>query len=127
MLIASGRLELPPEPSLRADLVGIRRRLTATGSAIELPRVAGRHADLAQDTVPFALWCVARHLGDFEEAMWRTVSGLGDRDTTCAIAGGIIAAAPTASIPSEWLDAREDLDRMSRTLIPHDSPREGGA
>jgi ADP-ribosylglycohydrolase len=45
----------------------------------------------AQDTVPFALWCAAGHLDDYEEALWTTVSGLGDRDTTCAIAGGIVA------------------------------------
>jgi ADP-ribosylglycohydrolase len=62
----------------------------------------------AADTVPFALWCAARHLDAFEEAMWTTVSGLGDRDTTCAIAGGIVAlSAGRASIPAAWLEARE--------------------
>jgi len=62
----------------------------------------------AADTVPFALWCAARHLDAFEEAMWTTVSGLGDRDTTCAIAGGIVAlSAGRASIPATWLGARE--------------------
>jgi ADP-ribosylglycohydrolase len=65
----------------------------------------------APDTVPFALWCAARHLNDFEEAMWTTVSGLGDRDTTCAIAGGIVAlAAGRESMPAEWLQAREALE-----------------
>ena len=44
----------------------------------------------AQDTVPFALWCAAQHLDNYQEALWLTVSGLGDRDTTCAIAGGIV-------------------------------------
>ncbi|HEY1859700.1 MAG TPA: ADP-ribosylglycohydrolase family protein [Gemmataceae bacterium] len=62
------------------------------------------------DTVPFALWCAARHLDDYAEAMWATVSGLGDRDTTCAIAGGIVAlSAGHAGIPTEWLAAREAL------------------
>ncbi len=62
----------------------------------------------AADTVPFALWCAARHLDAFEEAMWTTVSGLGDRDTTCAIVGGIVAlSAGRASIPATWLGARE--------------------
>jgi len=62
----------------------------------------------AADTVPFSLWCAARHLGDFEEALWTTVSGLGDRDTTCAIVGGIVALScdPTA-IPAAWLASRE--------------------
>src|SRR5581483_12291626 len=37
------------------------------------------------DTVPFALWCAFRYGGNYVEALWQTVSGLGDRDTTCAI------------------------------------------
>lgn len=72
---------------------------------------------IAQDTVPFALWCAARHLGEYEEALWTTVAGLGDRDTTCAIVGGIVALAPAARIPEAWLEARESLDRVSRTLL----------
>jgi ADP-ribosylglycohydrolase len=60
------------------------------------------------DTVPFSLWCAARHLGDYEEALWTTVSGLGDRDTTCAIVGGIVAlSCEPAAIPAAWLSARE--------------------
>ncbi len=64
----------------------------------------------APDTVPFALWCAARHLDSYTEALWTTVSGLGDRDTTCAIVGGIIGlAAGRDSLPTEWLAAREAL------------------
>lgn len=64
----------------------------------------------AQDTVPFALWCAATHLHDYEEALWLTVSGLGDRDTTCAIVGGIVASHTGGSgIPPEWLNQREPL------------------
>jgi ADP-ribosylglycohydrolase len=64
----------------------------------------------APDTVPFTLWCAARHLDNYEEALWMTVSGLGDRDTTCAIVGGIVAlSAGRESIPSSWLAAREPL------------------
>lgn len=72
---------------------------------------------ISQDTVPFALWCAARHLGNYEEAIWTTVSGLGDRDTTCAIVGGIVALGPGAQIPPEWLASREPLDCMSRALL----------
>ncbi len=68
---------------------------------------------IAQDTVPFCLWSAARHLGDFEEAMWATVSGLGDRDTTCAIVGGILAAGGEAQIPPAWVAARESLATFS--------------
>ncbi len=42
--------------------------------------------------------------------MWLTVSGLGDRDTTCAIVGGIVSMFTGAEgIPSEWREAREPL------------------
>jgi len=41
-----------------------------------------------------------------------TVSGLGDRDTTCAMVGGIVAlSAGAASIPDAWVAARELLPR----------------
>jgi ADP-ribosylglycohydrolase len=78
---------------------------------------------ISQDTVPFSLWCAARHLGNYEEAIWATVSGLGDRDTTCAIVGGIIALDPGAQIPPEWLAARESLEGMSLArLLRGDEP-----
>ena len=69
----------------------------------------------AQDTVPFALWSAACHLNDYEEALWATVSGLGDRDTTCAIAGGVVAARTgMGGVPGGWLSAREDFPAWSR-------------
>ena len=68
----------------------------------------------AQDTVPFTLWCAARHLDDYEAALWTTVSGFGDRDTTCAIVGGIVAChVGEAGIPTGWLQARELLPAWS--------------
>ena len=64
----------------------------------------------AQDTVAFALWCAAQYLDNYTEALWTTVRGLGDRDTTCAIVGGIVAGSVGAdTIPKEWLQAREAL------------------
>jgi ADP-ribosylglycohydrolase len=64
----------------------------------------------AQDTVPFTLWCAAQHLDNYEEALWLTVSGLGDRDTTCAIVGGIVALSTgVEGIPAAWLQVREPL------------------
>lgn len=64
----------------------------------------------AQDTVPFCLWSAANHLHDFEEALWQTVSGLGDRDTTCAIVGGIVSLS-TGAVPEDWLKRREELPK----------------
>jgi len=63
---------------------------------------------ICSDTVPFALWCAARHLEDFDAAMWSTVTGLGDRDTTCAIVGGVVAMSQRG-IPAGFLGAREPL------------------
>lgn len=62
----------------------------------------------AQDTVPFCLWSAAYHLGNFEDALWWTVKGMGDCDTTCAIVGGIVALAANR-IPPAWLQQREPL------------------
>jgi ADP-ribosylglycohydrolase len=64
----------------------------------------------APDTVPFCLWVASWFSHDFVEAMWQTVSGLGDRDTTCAIVGGIVSLqVGLAGIPEEWRTAREAL------------------
>ncbi|MGL4609110.1 MAG: ADP-ribosylglycohydrolase family protein [Trueperaceae bacterium] len=64
----------------------------------------------AQDTVPLALWCAAKFLDNFPDSLWFTVSALGDRDTTCAMAGGIVVAyTGVKSIPLEWRTAREPL------------------
>jgi len=68
----------------------------------------------AQDTVPLALWAVARHLDDFAEGLWTLVNALGDRDTTCAIAGGVLALRTgPQGIPPAWDRARERLSSIS--------------
>jgi ADP-ribosylglycohydrolase len=74
----------------------------------------------AQDTVPFVLWSAARHLDDYEEALWQTVSGLGDMDTTCAMVGGIVALhTGVGAIPEEWRRNREPLpDWVAQRLMP---------
>jgi hypothetical protein len=47
-LVASEAIELSPIPALQRDLLSVRKRATATGWRIELPRSAdGRHADYA--------------------------------------------------------------------------------
>ena len=64
----------------------------------------------APDTVPFALWCAAHHLGHYEEALWATVAGLGDSDTNCAIVGGIVSLfTGLDGLPPLWRTAREPL------------------
>jgi ADP-ribosylglycohydrolase len=64
----------------------------------------------AHDTVPFALWVVARHLTSFEDAIWTATSQYGDRDTLGAIVGGIVVLATgEAAIPALWRTAVEEV------------------
>jgi ADP-ribosylglycohydrolase len=87
------------------DRTSVRHAASVLGSGVLIS---------AQDTVPFALWSAAGHPDDLPEALWRTVAGWGDRDTTCAIAGGVVAARTgTGGVPAEWLRAREDIPGWS--------------
>lgn len=103
-------LNLTPDSFVRR---GIQRAigLPDETSVSEAVKVLGNGSRVTcPDTVPFALWCAASHLDSYEDAIWTTVSGLGDRDTTCAIVGGIVAlSAGIASIPSSWLEHCEPL------------------
>jgi ADP-ribosylglycohydrolase len=68
------------------------------------------HEVTAQDTVPFVLWSAAHHLDNYEEALWSTVAGLGDMDTTCAMVGGIVVMyTGQSAIPTKWYTHREPL------------------
>jgi diguanylate cyclase (GGDEF)-like protein len=58
--------------------------------------------------VPYALWCASHYLNNFEEALWNTVAGLGVRDVTCAIVGGIVSLS-ARKLPEEWGRRRESL------------------
>ena len=103
-----------PDSDVRARL------LVAAGFP---PRTSVRHAASvlgsgnlisAPDTVPFALWSAAGHPDDLPEALWQTVAGWGDRDTTCAIAGGVVAARTgTSGVSPTWFHSREDIPTWS--------------
>lgn len=60
----------------------------------------------AQDTVPFCLWCAAYFYISVEEALWTAVSALGDRDTICAIVGGMVSLFAD-ELPQKWLSYME--------------------
>ena len=113
---ASGRelmdcvIEFTPEGETRRRLVKASRLPFECEAKTVAKFVGSGNQVLAQDTVPFAVWCAARHLDNFTEALWTTVSGFGDRDTTCAMAGSIVAlSAKPESLPGEWRSAREPL------------------
>jgi len=62
----------------------------------------------AQDTVPIVIWMLSRYRKDFEKCLWNTVSVLGDRDTTCAMAGGVsILCCDENTIP-DWVNNIEN-------------------
>jgi ADP-ribosylglycohydrolase len=78
--------------------------LDGSPSSIELlVRTLGNGIKMTvQDTVPIVIWMLSRYRNNFEECLWNTVSALGDRDTTCAMAGGVsIFCCDEKHIP-EW-------------------------
>lgn len=105
--------DLTPAGATR-DGLGVARELGEV-TPQEAARVLGSGRNVTSaDTVPFSLWCAAHHLDDFEEALWTTVAGLGDRDTTCAIVGGVVACAVgVEGIPPAWVAAREPLPALT--------------
>ena len=98
------------------DAVGV----PSDATIVEAAKALGNGSCVtAPDTVPLCLWVAAHATGSFEQAMWQTVSALGDRDTTCAIVGGILALCTgREGIPQPWLHAREGLP-----IGPGASPR----
>ena len=103
-------LPFVPTSEVRRKLRWARELADAT-PAESAAAVLGNGTGLsAQDTVPFVLWCAGSQLASYEEALWLTVSGLGDRDTTCAMVGGIVVLyTGVEGIPPSWLQARESL------------------
>lgn len=65
----------------------------------------------SQDTVPFVVWCSAYNLNNFESGLWKAVSILGDRDTICAMVGGIlIMSSYESKMPIEWVNNVERIE-----------------
>lgn len=95
----AARLPRTTTPELAASILGNGERLSA------------------QDTVPFCLWAAAHFPDDYEEALWATVSAGGDRDTTCAIVGSIVALRAVDSIPAAWSAVTEALPEWFTALI----------
>jgi len=96
-----------PESETRS---GIKQAavIYSTSPSVVAQQLGSGYKISAQDTIPFALWCAAHHLEDYQEAFWATLSGLGDMVTNCAIVGGIVAlSARQRGIPTDWIESRE--------------------
>lgn len=100
-----------PEGEVRAKLDLAFESLGPGVSADQVAELLGNGERVtAQDTVPFCIWMAGAHMDNYEEALWQTVSVLGDMDTNCAIVGGIVAAGVGIDgIPAEWRKSREPL------------------
>jgi ADP-ribosylglycohydrolase len=102
--------QLTPESEVRNSLAIARDLPFAQDSVVPVQALGNGSEVTAQDTAAFTVWCAAHFLKNYEDAMWYTVSGLGDRDTTCAIVGGIVACyVGREGIPADWLACREPL------------------
>ncbi|WP_144281308.1 ADP-ribosylglycohydrolase family protein [Chryseobacterium echinoideorum] len=66
----------------------------------------------AQDTVPIVIWMLSRYRNHFEECLWNTVSALGDRDTNCAMAGGVSILCCNENTTPNWI---EDVEKWNNS------------
>jgi hypothetical protein len=109
---------VPPGPTRE----GIEQASSLGGDVdvrVVVDRVGNGSKVIAQDTVPFALWCARHHMDDYAAAMWTAVSTFGDCDTLCAITGSIVALGSSErGIPEEWRSRREPLATMLRLSGP---------
>lgn len=107
--LLDGVIALVPRSAVGAGLRRARDMLDYGDPGTVAAVLGSGRRTSAHDTVPFALWSAARRLGDFEQVFWTTAQVGGDVDTTCAIAGGVVAAAAGGAPPAEWLRQTEEL------------------
>ena len=101
-------IRLTPDSQVRRGIL-LASQTPVDVPLIDIAKALGNGSQVtAPDTVPFCLWMAAHHAKHFVEAIGKTISVGGDCDTNAAIVGGIVAlSAGRASIPSDWLKARE--------------------
>jgi len=111
--------DLVPASKVRSGVLEAQDLLDQPHAELAAHRLGNGRQVSAVDTVPFALWCAARYLEDYEGALWACSSAGGDVDTTCAIVGGIVAArVGTAGIPREW---RESVEILPPWFFSHEA------
>ncbi len=108
-------LEYTPSSETKDGIQQAAKIRSVDSASVAARQLGSGREVLSQDTVPFCIWCASRPLGDFKDALWTAVAGLGDRDTTCAIVGGIVASKNEIALPADWLAARETFDIFRRS------------
>ncbi|MCT4352513.1 ADP-ribosylglycohydrolase family protein [Streptomyces sp. Je 1-79] len=117
--LLDGVVALVPRSAVGAGLRRARDMLDYGDAATVAAVLGSGRRTSAHDTVPFALWSAARALGDYEQVFWTTAQVGGDVDTTCAIAGGVVASGTAGAPPDSWLERTEELpDWLPATVRP---------
>ncbi len=111
--LLDGVIDLVPRSAVGAGLRRARDMLDYSDASTVAAVLGCGRRTTAHDTVPFALWSAARGLGDFEGTFWTTAQVGGDVDTTCAIAGGVVAAAAAGAPPAQWAGQTEALPQWA--------------
>jgi hypothetical protein len=123
-------IALTPAGRVREAIIEALELTAQPHAELAAHRLGNGRCVSAYDTVPFTLWCAARHLDDFAAGLRATASVGGDVDTTCAIVGGILGARlGVDGIPAQWRAALEPLPdwvepgRLGSDLGPEDVTR----
>lgn len=115
--LLDGVIALVPRSAVGAGLRRARDMLDYGDAGTVAAVLGSGRRTSAHDTVPFALWSAARGLDDFERVFWTTAQVGGDVDTTCAIAGGVVASAVTGAPPAAWTEQTEELPGWLPTAV----------
>ncbi|MEU9998683.1 ADP-ribosylglycohydrolase family protein [Streptomyces sp. NPDC050848] len=107
--LLDGVIALVPRSAVGAGLRRARDMLDYGDPGTVAAVLGSGRRTSAHDTVPFALWSAARALGDYEQVFWTTAQVGGDVDTTCAIAGGVVASGTAGAPPASWSERTEAL------------------
>ncbi|MCK6508994.1 ADP-ribosylglycohydrolase family protein [Myxococcota bacterium] len=101
--------------ALHDALLTVRKYLSQDAEASEAANALGLQRGVTgyiNHTVPIAIFCWLRYLGDLRAAVEAAIRLGGDTDTVAAIVGGIVGAnTPPEQMPSAWRLGLRDLPR----------------
>lgn len=83
---------IPDSPKSQEFIEIIQKALDLSGSSLSDPEAISKLGEgwVAEETVAIAIFCVMRHIRDFEGCLVAAVNHDGDSDSTGAVAGNII-------------------------------------